>query len=197
MKKTKSILILSSALFLGGCVNLYTRAPWTNAKINEVYQCSRMAAGMSLIIAFPQMMSDNPGDGGFMWQNIFTVPLGCLCLCDAVCEAAIDTAFLPWDLYVRGKKEAKVRSVTVADTSKPYECAATNEDDDIYSLVWDEGRIRRAVEFYQSLEQKAIENPYAEEEVLYIDGKPYKVERMKEDEYGYVQPEIKTDGYIK
>ena len=93
----KSILILSAALILGGCVNCYTRFPTTDKKITMVYQCSREAAGWSVIIAFPQMMSDNPGDGGFMWENIFTIPLGCLCLCDAACEAVIDTVCLPFD----------------------------------------------------------------------------------------------------
>ena len=93
----KSILILSAALILGGCVNCYTRFPTTNERIERVYQCSREAAALSVIIAFPQMMSDNPGDGGFMWENIFTVPLGCLCLCDAACEAVIDTVCLPFD----------------------------------------------------------------------------------------------------
>lgn len=93
----KSILILSAALILGGCVNCYTRFPTTNERIERVYQCSREAAALSVIIAFPQMMSDNPGDGGFMWENIFTIPLGCLCLCDAACEAVIDTVCLPFD----------------------------------------------------------------------------------------------------
>lgn len=93
----KNMLILSAALILGGCVNCYTRFPTTNERIERVYQCSREAAALSVIIAFPQMMSDNPGDGGFMWENIFTVPLGCLCLCDAACEAVIDTVCLPFD----------------------------------------------------------------------------------------------------
>lgn len=93
----KNMLILSAALILGGCVNCYTRFPTTNERIERVYQCSREAAALSVIIAFPQMMSDNPGDGGFMWENIFIVPLGCLCLCDAACEAVIDTVCLPFD----------------------------------------------------------------------------------------------------
>lgn len=93
----KNMLILSAVLILGGCVNCYTRFPTTNERIERVYQCSREAAALSVIIAFPQMMSDNPGDGGFMWENIFTVPLGCLCLCDAACEAVIDTVCLPFD----------------------------------------------------------------------------------------------------
>ena len=92
----KSILILSAALILGGCVNCYTRFPTTNERIESVYQCSREAAALSVLIAFPQAMSDGPSRG-FMWENIFTVPLGCLCLCDAAVEACIDTVCLPVD----------------------------------------------------------------------------------------------------
>lgn len=93
----KNMLILSAALILGGCVNCYTRFPTTNERIESIYQCSRETAALSMIIAFPQMMRDNPVDGGFIWENIFTVPLGCLCLCDAACEAVIDTVCLPFD----------------------------------------------------------------------------------------------------
>ena len=79
-----------------GCVNLYTRCPGTDEKITQVYQCSREAAALSIIVAFPQMMSDAPHDA-YRWENIFTVPLGCLCLCDAAVEACIDTVCLPVD----------------------------------------------------------------------------------------------------
>ena len=92
----KNMLILSAALILGGCANCYTRIPTTDEKITMVYQCSREAAGLSVLIAFPQAMSDGPSRG-FMWENIFTIPLGCLCLCDAACEAVIDTVCLPFD----------------------------------------------------------------------------------------------------
>lgn len=79
-----------------GCVNCYTRFPTTNERIESVYQCSREAVALSVLIAFPQAMSDGPSRG-FMWENIFTIPLGCLCLCDAACEAVIDTVCLPFD----------------------------------------------------------------------------------------------------
>lgn len=93
----RRVFCVALLLCMCGCVNCYTRFPTTNERIERVYQCSREAAALSVIIAFPQMMSDNPGDGGFMWENIFTVPLGCLCLCDAACEAVIDTVCLPFD----------------------------------------------------------------------------------------------------
>jgi hypothetical protein len=62
---------------------------------------------MSVIIAFPQAMSDNPSSHGFMWENIFTVPLGCVCLCDAACEAVIDTACLPFDYFLAKRREGR------------------------------------------------------------------------------------------
>ena len=47
--------------------------------------------------------------------------------------------------------------------NRSYECATTNEYADIYSLVWDERKIRKASEFYRLFEQEAIENPYSDE----------------------------------
>ena len=93
----RKVFTVAAVMSACGCVNLYTRCPWTNERIDRVYQCSREAAGLSLLVAFPQMMSDCPGDNGYMWENIFTVPLGCLCLCDAAVEACVDTVCLPVD----------------------------------------------------------------------------------------------------
>ena len=90
-------MLLMFASAACGCVNLYERAPWTNPEIRSVYQCSRAAAGLSVIIAFPQAMSDGPSRG-FMWENLLTIPfLGFPCAVDAVCEACIDTVCLPVD----------------------------------------------------------------------------------------------------
>ena len=105
MKKLLATVLM--ACTMTGCVNLYTRWPTTDEKITMVYQCSREAAGLSVLVAFPQMMSDVP-NGGFMWENIFTIPVGCLCLCDAAVEACIDTVCLPVDwLLAASRKEAK------------------------------------------------------------------------------------------
>ncbi len=92
-----AIIAAIGASLITGCVNCYTRWPTTDEKITMVYQCSREGAGPSVLVAFPQRMSDCPGDNGYMWENIFTVPLGCLCLCDAAVEACIDTVCLPVD----------------------------------------------------------------------------------------------------
>lgn len=90
-------IVASVVMFCGGCVNCYTRFPTTEARIEGVYQCSREAAALSLICAFPQMMVDSPGKSGFMWENVFTIPIGFIGLCGTACEAAIDTALLPID----------------------------------------------------------------------------------------------------
>ena len=92
----RKIFAVAVAMLMCGCVNIYTRCPTTSERIERVYQCSREAAGLSVLIAFPQMMSDVPGQC-YIWENIFTVPVGCLCLCDAVVEACIDTVCLPVD----------------------------------------------------------------------------------------------------
>lgn len=95
MKKLATIAIAAT---MCGCMNCYTRFPTTDAKIERVYQCSREMAALSVICSFPQMMSDCPGDNGFMWENCLTIPfLGLPCAVDGVCEACIDTVCLPFD----------------------------------------------------------------------------------------------------
>lgn len=85
----------------GGCANIMvTRNPFEKERIEHVYQGTGMSAGVALIVAFPQMMSDAPSIHGFDPLNIFTIPLGCLVLVDTVCEAAIDTVCLPYDIPV-------------------------------------------------------------------------------------------------
>ncbi len=92
----KFLLIVSLAAMCG-CVNFYTRWPTTDAHIDRVYQCSREATALSVICSFSQMMNDGPSES-FMLENIFTIPfLGLPCAVDAVCEACIDTACLPFD----------------------------------------------------------------------------------------------------
>ena len=94
------------ASMFSGCVNIYTRSPLTNERIVRVYQCSREAAGLSVLVAFPQAMSDGPSRG-LMWENIFTIPLGCLCLCDAACEVVVDTVCLPFDWPISAARNRK------------------------------------------------------------------------------------------
>lgn len=88
-----------------GCVNCYTRWPTTDERIERVYQCSREAAALSVLVSFPQAMSDG-SSRGFMWENLLTIPIGCLCLCDAAVEACVDTVCLPvdWPLAASRRK---------------------------------------------------------------------------------------------
>ena len=108
MLKITKILVVALALSMTvWCVNLYTRWPTTDKKITMVYQCSREAADLSVLVAFPQMMIYMP-NGGFVFENIFTIPVGCLCLCNTAVEACIDTVCLPVDwTLAASRKEAK------------------------------------------------------------------------------------------
>lgn len=130
MGRIVGTVIAACALSLeAGCVNLYTRFPTTNAKIEQVYQSSRQAAGLSIIVAFPQMMSDAPGQG-YMLENVFTVPLGCLCLCDAVCEAAIDTVCLPFDWPISAKRK-RDQEAWQEERRREYEANRKKEEEEV------------------------------------------------------------------
>ena len=102
----KKLIIAAALTALCGCVNLYTRFPTTDTKITRCYQSTTTAAGLSLIIAFPQCMADVPSRG-WMWENCFTIPLGCLGLCDALCEGVIDTVALPVDWPLSASRSKK------------------------------------------------------------------------------------------
>ena len=102
MKRMAAIAVLA---LCAGCMNLYVRNPLTDVRIDEVYKSTRTVGAIAYVVAFPQIM--NPaGDGGWMLANLFTVPVGCVCLCDAACEAVIDTVCLPYDWPVSAKREA-------------------------------------------------------------------------------------------
>lgn len=104
----RTLMAVAMFALFGGCVNLYTRCPWTDPEIMSVYQCSREAAAMSVLVAFPQAMSDGPSRG-FMWENVFTIPIGCVGMCFAVGEACIDTACLPVDWPLSAYRQPKER----------------------------------------------------------------------------------------
>lgn len=124
-----TVIAVCALSLAAGCVNLYTRFPTTNAKIEQVYQSSRQAAGLSIIVAFPQMMSDAPGQG-YMLENVFTVPLGCLCLCDAVCEAAIDTVCLPFDWPISAKRK-RDQGAWQEERRREYEANRKKEEEEV------------------------------------------------------------------
>lgn len=102
----KLILVAVAGLMLSGCVNMYTRMPGTKAKITDTYQSTKQAAAMSVVVAFPQVMAPSGGKG-FYWENLLTVPLGCLVGVDAVAEAMIDTVCFPYDWAVSSSRKVK------------------------------------------------------------------------------------------
>lgn len=109
--KTLNIIILAAALlFSAGCMNTYVRFPTTNPKIESTYQCTRATAALSIVVMFPQIMSDVPNQT-FMAENLLTIPLGCVVLVDSVCEGVIDTVCWPADYFIADarnpKKEAR------------------------------------------------------------------------------------------
>ena len=109
MKKAVVVLafVLALAVF-SGCMNCYVRFPTTNPEIESCYGCTRTMAEFTVVGSFPQMMSDNPGDGGFMWENLVTIPfIGLPCLVDTACETCIDTVCLPADYFIVRAREKK------------------------------------------------------------------------------------------
>ncbi len=109
----RAILIPLAALLLSacsGCMNIWTRNPFTDTRIERCYQSTSTMAGGALIVAFPQMMCDVPSDSNaFNAWNILTIPAGCLVFCDAACEAVVDTICLPvdWPLADHRRRESE------------------------------------------------------------------------------------------
>ena len=98
--------ILAGAIcsLFSGCVNVCTRSPFTESRIEGVYQCTKEAAGISYVIMFPQTM--NPSGGkGFMAANLISVPVGCVGMCDVAVEAVLDTVFLPADICLSKREK--------------------------------------------------------------------------------------------
>ena len=92
----KRFLFLALAVLMSGCVNLYIRSPFTDAKVERPWQSTSDAASFSYVVMFPQVLS--PGsDKGFMAANLISVPAGCLLWIDVACEAVIDTLLWPID----------------------------------------------------------------------------------------------------
>ena len=77
-------------------MNLYTRCPGTDRKIESCFQSTRCMGTLSVVVAFPQIMSSGSSDE-FYLENIITIPCGLVCLADTACEAVLDTALLPFD----------------------------------------------------------------------------------------------------
>jgi len=94
----------AALLLLCGCVNVYTRCPLTERRIKGVYQCTKEAASLSYVVMFPQTMGWGNG-AAFVPENLVTVPVGCLGMCDAAAEAVLDTVFLPADAWLASRRK--------------------------------------------------------------------------------------------
>lgn len=105
-----SILMAAVLASMSGCVNIYTRCPFTEKKITRTYQSTGDAYSLSIVVAWPQVMSDDPRKTGFMVENLISIPIGCIGMCDTACEAVIDTVCFPVDFALsehraNGKRE--------------------------------------------------------------------------------------------
>ena len=106
MRKTLLVALMSCAC---GCMNMYTRFPTTNPKIEQCYQSTCMMAGVTVIGSFPQMMSDVPSrSGSLCWENLISVPfIGLPCFVDTCLEACVDTVCFPADWFIAEAREEK------------------------------------------------------------------------------------------
>ena len=106
----RNVLLVAFLMsFACGCLNLYTRFPTTEPRIEQCYQSTCMMAGVTVIGSFPQMMSDVPSrSGSLCWENLISVPfIGIPCLADTCLEACVDTACFPVDWFIAGAREEK------------------------------------------------------------------------------------------
>ena len=93
------------SLMCGDCINCIVRHSPREPHITSVYQCTRMAAAVSIVMACPQMMSDAPSHG-FEAMNLLTIPCGIVFFCvDVPCELVLDTVCLPYDIFQLGGNE--------------------------------------------------------------------------------------------
>lgn len=105
-----SILMAAVLASMYGCVNIYTRCPFTEKRITRTYQSTGEAYSLSIVVAWPQIMSDDPGKTGFMVENLISIPIGCMGLCDTACESVLDTVFLPADAVLSSRRNQKRES---------------------------------------------------------------------------------------
>ena len=46
---------------------------------------------------------------GLVWQNIFTIPVGCICFVDVALEGVVDTICYPYDAYANNKERGNLK----------------------------------------------------------------------------------------
>lgn len=146
----KRIALLLAVAAFCGCINLYTRFPTSEPRIEGVYQSTRQAAALSLVASFPQMMSDCPGKSGFMLENCLTIPfLGFPCAVDTALEFCVDTVCVPFDWMLSAAREEPDRS----DGCRRSDACQYADGADIspYALIYRQEIIDEATEFYLRL----------------------------------------------
>ena len=92
----KKALFIALMVLMQGCINLYTRSPFTDVKVERPWQSTQAAADLSYVVMFPQVISP-ANSQKFIAANLVSVPVGCLCWIDVICEAVIDTMLWPVD----------------------------------------------------------------------------------------------------
>ena len=105
MKKIIRLFVAVITIASSGCMNMYTRSPFTEKRIESTYQSTGEVFGLSIIVSFPQVMSDNPSTPSFMVENIFTIPCGLIVAIDGCLEFALDTVFWPCDKIIVNNRE--------------------------------------------------------------------------------------------
>ena len=111
MMRSKLIAIGLLCLTLSGCMNLYTRCPGTDARIEDTYQSTCSTAEMAYVVMFPQVVMASHNNKILFPENLISIPIGCLCFVDVAAEAAIDTVFYPADAMLRNNRAVKELSI--------------------------------------------------------------------------------------
>lgn len=108
MKKPLVIVLLACAV-LAGCCNIMTRTEARNAPYGcarHPYYCTASVWSDCVCAPYYAMGGNAPDPSGGIWYAFATVTWP-FWVVDEVCEAALDTVFLPADLTYLCTKEGK------------------------------------------------------------------------------------------
>ena len=115
----KRVFHIVAIAYLCGCVNIYTRNPITDMRIEDSYQSTEIALTATLALSFPQMVSLGGNSKGLQWYNCLTIPFfGLPCAIDSVCEGVLDTVFYPIDYLIVEKRHPSKKDSLVGDNLK-------------------------------------------------------------------------------
>lgn len=110
----KLAIALMTCILVSGCMNLYTRCPGTELKIEKTYQSTENSFAWSYVIMFPQVIMPSGRNKILFPENLISIPIGCLCFVDVACEAVVDTILYPVDNAIAAKRSHK-ESVPLED----------------------------------------------------------------------------------